>query len=791
MAVGAGHGLILLWDLSTDRTLAVGEHVGDQLVSLSYSPDGRTLASSGFGWIVLWRTDFEMGERKRIIERRDKVHLSAVSSVVFSPDGSALASLSHQGYYNNLGVWRVYHGPPPDPLWAKCPTFCRSVVFSPDGRTLAAGGSETSGHFADSDNAAIYLIDLETGRSMAEFEGEGWTVLAVAYSPDGETLASSYLGLRGGHGIQLVDAETGQVKRSLQGLTRPALSVAISPDGQTLVAGDGTAVRLWDVGSGEVVATLEGHREEVRMVAFSFDGTTLASMDPHSVRLWDVASESLRTTLQGSFSSAALSPDGGLLAGAGGDHAVRLWDVHTGQILGVLEGHTEEVNAVAFSPDGLLASGSEDATIRLWDTSPGAIESLSPPATLPWQAVFSFEDWVNSVVFSPDGGTLASGSGDGLVRLWDVGTGELLAALEGHTNTVHSVAFSPDGRSLASVARSSVNSNHWRIRLWDAGTGKLLHVLEPRSGGVFSVAFSPDGRTLASSGRYKVWLWDVGTGELSDVFEHESEIHSVAYSPDGRILAGGSRDWRVRLWDVGTGQILQVLRHEEEVRSVAFSPDGGTLASASSDRTVRLWEVETGQLLDVLEHDGKVESVAFSPDGRIVASGSRDGTIRLWDAAAGQVTAVLEGHGSWILSLSFSPDGRSLASGSVDETMRLWDMSPYADPTALTWAQSPQGARPVQTVLGANWPNPFNPETWIPYQLHAPAHVRLSIHDLRGALVREIDLGYRPAGRYDSRAGAAHWDGRDKGGQRVSSGVYLYQMQAGPVVQVRKMVVIK
>ena len=308
----------------------------------------------------------------------------------------------------------------------------------------------------------------------------------------------------------------------------------------------------------------------------------------------------------------------------------------------------------------------------------------------------------------------------------------------------------------------------------------MLHVLEL----VFSVAFSPDGRT-------RVWLWEAGTGELSDLFEHESEIHSVAYSPDGRTLAGGSRDWRIRLWDTGTGQILHVLKHEEEVRSVAFSPDGGTLASGSSDRTVRLWEVGTGQLLDVLEHDGKVESVAFSPDGRIVASGSRDGTIRLWDAAAGQVTAVLEGHGLWIVSMAFSPDGRSLASGSYDETIRLWDMSPYLDPTVLTSAQSPRSTGPVQTVLGANWPNPFNPETWIPYQLHTPAYVRLSIYDLRGALVREIDLGHRPAGRYDSRAGAVHWDGRDKGGQRVSSGVYLYQLQAGPVVQARKMAVVK
>ena len=98
---------------------------------------------------------------------------------------------------------------------------------------------------------------------------------------------------------------------------------------------------------------------------------------------------------------------------------------------------------------------------------------------------------------------------------------------------------------------------------------------------------------------------------------------------------------------------------------------------------------------------------------------------------------------------------------------------------------------PTQTALLANFPNPFNSDTYIPYQLHAPAHVRLTIYDIRGALVRKIDLGYRAAGQYLTSTSAAHWDGRDRRGQRVASGVYLYRLQAGPIAQVRKMVVVK
>ena len=280
---------------------------------------------------------------------------------------------------------------------------------------------------------------------------------------------------------------------------------------------------------------------------------------------------------------------------------------------------------------------------------------------------------VKSVSFSPDGDTLASGSNDDTIRLWDANTGSHLRTLTGHTDTVFSVAFSPDGQTLAS------GSGDETIRLWDANTGSHLRTLTGHTDPVFSVSFSPDGDTLASgSWDETVRLWDANTGRhLRTLTGHTDPVLSVSFSPDGDTLASGSWDETVRLWDVNTGRHLRTLTgHTGLVDSVSFSPDGQTLASGSRDTTIRLWDANTGRHLHTLTgHTGLVYSVSFSPDGQTLASGGSDGTILLWDANTGSHLRTLRGHTVWVSSVSFSPDGDTLASdGGYDETIRLWDL---------------------------------------------------------------------------------------------------------------------
>jgi WD40 repeat protein len=329
-----------------------------------------------------------------------------------------------------------------------------------------------------------------------------------------------------------------------------------------------------------------------------------------------------------------------------------------------LTGHTGAVRGVAFSPDETtLATGSWDKTMRLWDPATGQF----------LRELTGHTAYVYGVAFSRDGKLLASASVDQTVRLWDPATGQLLRKLTGHTSEVAAVAFSPGKKVIATASKDKT------VRLWDPATGQLLRELTGHTDEVVAVAFSRDGKLLASgSTDQSVRLWDPATGQLvRKLTGHTSEVAAVAFSPDKKVIATASKDKTVRLWQVATGQLLgqPLVGHSEPVHTVAFSPDGKLLASASRDRTVRLWDPATGQLLHKLAgHTGWVNAVAFSRDGKTLASASGDNTVRLWELAEKRAgSQPLTGHIGEVYALALDPDGKLLASASRDRTVRLWD----------------------------------------------------------------------------------------------------------------------
>ena len=345
----------------------------------------------------------------------------------------------------------------------------------------------------------------------------------------------------------------------------------------------------------------------------------------------------------------------------------------------------ERINSVSYSPDGAtLASGSNDDTIRLWDAASGQLKAI----------LKGHMDWISSMSFSPDGATLASGSNDGTVQLWDADSGQIKDTLEWYRTWISSMSYSPDGTTLAASG-----TYDGTVQLWDADSGQIKDTLE-LPGSVYSVAYTPDGASLVivsshtvaytpdgaslvtNSDHGTVRLWDVDSGQIKDTLpEHTIWVNSVAFSPDGATLASSHMDYTVRLWDVPSRQIeiknsLTLPGHIVWSGSVAFSPDGATLASGHGDGAVRLWDVVSSraELILLQKHQGAVLSVAYSPDGGTLASGGYDGTVRLWDADSGQFKTTLKGHNGPVSSVAYSLDGATLASGSNDDTIRLWDV---------------------------------------------------------------------------------------------------------------------
>jgi hypothetical protein len=201
------------------------------------------------------------------------------------------------------------------------------------------------------------------------------------------------------------------------------------------------------------------------------------------------------------------------------------------------------------------------------------------------------------VALSADGTHAVSGSEEGTVKVWDVGTGALLRSIDAHQDSVRGVAIAPDGMRLASGGEDET------AKLWDATSGALLLTLKGHTGDVISVSFSRDGkRLLTGSWDKTAKLWDAGTGALICTFTgHAGQVASAVFSPDGTRVLTSSWDGTAKLWDAGTAALITTFTgHTDRIFSAAISPDGTRVATGSQDTTIRIWSVRTGELLALL-----------------------------------------------------------------------------------------------------------------------------------------------------------------------------------------------
>jgi RNA polymerase sigma factor (sigma-70 family) len=613
--------------------------------TLVFSPDGKIMACSTSGEIVLW--DARSGKELRRWSIAVKTLNEGINTIQFSPDGRTLAGSRDD---NHIGLWEAASGKllrsfvlPGLGDELSDGTVSHTLRFCPDGKLLAVSGLQHS-----------YVLDTATGKALHHFKTE--LVSTLALSPDGALLVMSVWKGKGSqaHELQVRSVRTGEILRRQEASPCIINAIAFSPDGKLLATDSANEIILWEAATGKVRRRIVPQKEGViASLAFTPDGKTLLAGSPgDKVHVWDVVTGRELRQLDSRIST-MLSPDGKMIVGETGPNIFQLFDFATGQALFPdRPGHDAPVNAVAYSPDGnLLVSAGENRQIWLWETATGK----------PVRRIR--ETSVRGVAFSPDGQRLALlspgrddyESGDETpgedIRIREVATGkELFRLAPGDLHGVNALAYSPDGKLLVTAdwkSSTGKDAGICNLSVWDASSGRLL-------------------RRLAIPGIYP-WC--------------------LAFRGDGRTVAvGGADSSPIRLWDLTRGEeVLSPHTKERDVLSLAFSPDGRTLVSGGVDRVVRLWEVATGkEILALKGHPYLVAAVAFSPDGRIIASGDdlnlevfyKEGPkrIRLWDAATGEEIQHFQGHNSSVLSHAFSPDGARLASGLRNGTVLLWEV---------------------------------------------------------------------------------------------------------------------
>ena len=622
---------------------------------------------------------------------------------------------------------------------------------------------------------------------IANLEGHTGGVTSVSFSPDGTLLAY------GADTIILWDVTTRKQIANLEGHTGWVASVSFSPDGTLLAYGADTII-LWDVTTRKQIANLEGHTGWVASVSFSPRRHPLSLRGRHDYTMGrgDAKTDRHPRRAYGSGQGRVVFSDGILLASGADDDTVILWDVATRQRIATLEGHTDGVSSVSFSPDGtLLASGSRswDDTIILWD-----VATRKQIATLEGHMDRWYTHPVTSVSFSAlDGPLLATGGWDGTVILWDVLKREKIVAF-GHTGEVNSVSFSPSGTTLAAGGEDGTILL-WNVSQW---SGSRPHTVVKTSGDgqerpastqlaapfVVSV-LDQDGSSLA--GVTVSFSVTAGGGMLSSTTDaNPCTVASSTSSATATTDANGRAATRLTLGsDAGTNTVSATVEGLEPVTFTATAaeqamPHSLTKVCGDSQEGMASEQLAEPFVVSVLDEDGAAMAGVVVSFAVTAGGGTLSAATATTDATGRAATRLTLGSDAGTNTVSATVEGLEpvtfTATGQKSPFASLFDL--FGGGKLVALPDSPQ--------LAQNAPNPFNSQTVLAYFLPEPSLARLEVFTLAGQRISVLHQGPQEAGYH-----RLHWDGRDAAGHPVASGAYLYRLVTDEAVLTRKLILLR